>query len=85
MSGLNTLPEMYDDYYSKVVPKDASPIQRRETKMAFYAGALAAVTQFERCGEPDISEEIAFRHMERWKRDCEAFFKDAIRRFVEGN
>lgn len=41
---LKLIEDSWNDYFSKVVPEDASEIQVRETRKAFYAGAVCLYT-----------------------------------------
>ncbi len=51
-----TLAEAWTSYASEVVPRDAPPVQRRETGRAFYAGAAAALGVAARIADADLNE-----------------------------
>lgn len=38
---MKTIADVYGSFAEQVVPKDAPPVQRQETRRAFYAGAAA--------------------------------------------
>lgn len=62
----------WDGYRSACVPKDAIPVQIRETRLGFYAGAAAALDlMFALAAETD--EDAAAARLESYRLELEAF------------
>ena len=53
---MKTLAEMWDSYRRSVVPENAGPVQFRETRQAFYAGATALLE--EQKASPDGMSDV---------------------------
>lgn len=66
----------WQDYAEKILPKNAPPVQRQETRRAFYAGAWYLLCQHADLGEPDISEDEGVEVLEATKREIETFVKN---------
>jgi hypothetical protein len=64
----------WDDYNANVLPKDAPPIQRSETRRAFYAGAYTMLCKVSEIGESHVSEDQGVSTLESLKAECEAFY-----------
>jgi len=43
--------EQWLDYQKRVVPRDAGPVQVRETYLAFYAGAVSLLVELDAIAE----------------------------------
>ena len=69
--------EQYNDYARRVIPKDAEAVQRRETRQAFFAGAIAAMVLMERAANDEIQ---AMHIMPDVMAELDAFAADAVRR-----
>jgi hypothetical protein len=63
----------WQDYAEKVLPADAPPVQKQETRRAFYAGAWEILMRMADLGEPDISEDQGAEVLEATKREIERF------------
>jgi hypothetical protein len=48
------LKDAWEDYRTLVIPKDAPPVQVRESRRAFYAGAQALLSVIMRQLTPDV-------------------------------
>ena len=65
--------EQYSEYARRVVPKDAEAVQRRETRQAFFAGAVAVLVIFEKGnGSREVMDDLMA--------EVEAFAEEAVRR-----
>lgn len=82
---LKSIAEEWEGYAASVLPKDCSEVQRKETRLAFYAGAWTLVAHMHRLGENDISEDAGTQHIEALKNECLEFQKEYIKRYSEGN
>lgn len=60
-------------YAEKILPKNASAVQRQETRRAFYAGAFEMLSRMAELGEPEIGEEAGVEVLEATQREIEAF------------
>ena len=69
----STVREDWQSYERDVMPADAGATQRSETRMAFYAGAWAMLTNVKLCGEPDMSEEAGCVYLELVTSEIERF------------
>lgn len=45
---MNTIRDEWNRYEQEVLAPDAPPVQRRETALAFYSGAMAVMTMQQR-------------------------------------
>lgn len=64
----------WDAYRSACVPKDAIPVQIRETRLGFYAGAAAALDlMFALAAETETDEYAAAARLESYRLELEAF------------
>lgn len=61
-------------YAEKILPKNAPPVQRQETRRAFYAGAWELLCRYAEVGEPEISEDEGVEVLEATKREIETFY-----------
>lgn len=61
MSEPTNLAQMWLQYMDKIIPKDAHPIQIKESKRAFYAGAAS---MFElTTNMPEGPDELGMKHL----------------------
>lgn len=75
MADMNsTVEEGWITYLQKVLPVNCSPIQRRETKRAFYAGAWYLLQEFKNMPD-DLSEDAGVAWLQARQ--------DEMRRFYE--
>jgi hypothetical protein len=55
------------------MPKDAIPIQIRECRLAFFAGAAAAMDLFLAIAVQEANEDAAVARLESYRLELEAF------------
>lgn len=67
----------WDGYRSAVVPKDASAVQIRETRLGFYAGATAALDLFFAIAA-ESNEDAGAARMESYRLELEAFSRSLM-------
>ena len=68
-----TLEEAFQ-LYAQGIPKDAPEVQRRETKLAFYAGVVSVLTlQLAMAEDDNISEDAVVAILDKWYADSKAF------------
>ena len=70
---MNTMREKWDVYETMVIPKDAGPIQRLETKSGFYAGALSALEILHEI--PDVDDDAGAEILEELWKEVLAFLR----------
>jgi hypothetical protein len=69
--------EQWNDYLTRVLPKDASAIQRQETKRAFYAGAHSILMGVVAAVSPgDEPTDADIQILEDIQAEAEAFAAD---------
>lgn len=68
--------------FAKMEP---SPVQVKETKQAFFAGAWAMLCAAKQIGEPQISEEEGIRFLEERQEEGRAFYRELIGRYASSN
>jgi hypothetical protein len=72
-----TIREAWDDYLKRVIPHDASTVQRWETRRAFYAGAQALLASIITMLEPGTEPtEADLRNMDAIDTELKAFARD---------
>lgn len=54
---MNTIEGEWQSYKTEVLPKEMSPVQNRETKRSFHAGARSILHMLFNSADEDISEE----------------------------
>jgi hypothetical protein len=54
---MNRIAAQFESYREKVIHREASETQVRETKLGFYAGAMAMMTIFGVIGTDQVSED----------------------------
>ncbi len=74
-----TIREDWESFATAVLPSNASAVQRREMRRAFYGGAWAALTLMVDLGEPSVSVDEGADGLDRLLRECVAF-NDQIRK-----
>lgn len=60
-----TIADNWRSYHRRVLPPDAGPIQVRETRRAFYAGAAMMFGMVSKVGDDDRSEAESMEVMDR--------------------
>lgn len=63
----------WEDYRQLVVPHTAGETQIRETRRAFYAGALLVFEAINTIGEDHVSENTGVDILAQIARECGAF------------
>jgi hypothetical protein len=48
------LEEIYNDYAAKVLPPQAGAVQRKETRQAFFAGAVSAMGLLQQAADDEL-------------------------------
>jgi hypothetical protein len=70
---VRTIKESWESYEDLVIPKTAGPVQRHETKQAFYAGAFVVFGITEMVAEPYVPEDMGIAQLEALKAELEAY------------
>ena len=65
----------WQDYAQKILPKSAPPVQRQETRRAFYAGAAHLLATMAELGEPEVDEDAGAGVLEATQHEIEAFVR----------
>ena len=69
----------WDEYEKKVIPKDASQVQRTETRRGFYAGAITVMASFEEISEDKTSEAIGVMILTSIKRELDEYKENTLK------
>lgn len=69
---MKTIEQLWESYSIATVPQGASPVQRRETQLAFYAGASTLL--FSILGDDDFNE----CKLEELYTECKEFAQEVI-------
>ncbi len=72
---MNTIQEKWEEYERMVVPRQAGPNQRIETKRSFYAGACSMLCIMEGFAD-DISEEAGAAILQGLKEEILAYIEE---------
>ena len=70
---MNTIQEQWESFATRVVPKDAPAIQRKEMRRAFYAGAEAMMRINFAIGHDSISEDAGIQILNGCQDECRRF------------
>ena len=73
---MSILQEGWKKFKDKVIPKDASPVQVRDMKRAFYAGAMVTDGYYDMFSRPEISEDEGVSMIQKYKEEIDLFFVD---------
>lgn len=77
---MKTVKDWWDTFEERVLPKGCHPIQRQETRRAFYAGFLASLLAgIEMADESGDDDDLGARMIQSLHEECQAF-KDAVGR-----
>jgi hypothetical protein len=76
---MQTMAEKWEDYERMVLPASAGPVQRLETRQAFYAGAHAMLCVVQRLGDADVTVAEGMARLEDLKRELRRFPTDLLR------
>lgn len=85
---MKTIQQEWEGFWEMVKPKDASAIQMREMKKAFFSGALVAYLQMDAAvAESSTPEEehAAVVFVESCRDEAVEFLRTMIREYTEGN
>ena len=78
---MQTVKDMWDQFEGSVLPKGCHPVQRLETRRAFYAGAWAmfnlSVQAADETPDTEAGEAVGAELMDRLHKECLAF-KDMV-------
>lgn len=72
---MKTIQSGFESFNKDVIPVQAPAIQRREMRMAFYAGATHIIQTMIALGEPNISEEAGVMILENLRLEAVEFAK----------
>ena len=83
---MKSIEEEWNGFSAMVFAKmDPSPVQVEEMKRAFFGGAWAMLCAVKRIGDPDISEEEGIQYLEDCQQEGNAFYRELITKYAEGN
>ncbi|MFN6572381.1 hypothetical protein [Dendronalium sp. ChiSLP03b] len=71
---MKTLEQEWLEYASRVLPKGCSPIQKQETRRAYYAGIWTFMQMIKELGDDEVSEEQGAEELEKLENECKDFF-----------
>lgn len=72
---IHSVVSAWRSYESDVLPADAPPVQRSETKRSFYAGAWFTLQVMTRLAEGDLPEGAIESIVGQITREIEAFYR----------
>lgn len=72
MSSLNTVAGQWATFET-VLPLNAPPMQRKEMRLAFYAGVEAVLRILVQIGRDDVSQEAGEALLQSLHDECQAF------------
>lgn len=75
---MNTILNQWDSYKSDVLPKNAPPIQIKECRMAFYAGAKSLLDCLLDVALTDLSDEASAIFLEGYELELDEFAKQLL-------
>ncbi|MEH2029827.1 MAG: hypothetical protein V7K67_09145 [Nostoc sp.] len=70
---MNTLEQEWLNYASKVLPKGCPPVQKQETRRAYYAGIWTLLQMVKELGDDEVSEEQGAQELEKLEEECVSF------------
>ena len=70
---MNTLKQQWLEYASIVLPKACSPVQKQETRRAYYAGVWTLMQMIKELGDDAVSEEQGAEELEKLENECKNF------------
>jgi hypothetical protein len=73
MAQTETVAQACASYLAAVLPPDAGPVQREETRRAFYAGTYFLLMYLSQAFTDDTPDEDGVAQLEALKAECEAF------------
>lgn len=75
---MGKIASQFESYREKVIPREASETQVRETRRAFYAGAQAMMTICKAVGTDHVSEAEGEQILEDADQELRRFCEDVI-------
>lgn len=83
---MKSIEEQWDEYAAMVFANTpAGPVQRAETKKAFFAGAWSLFCALEEIGQPHVSEEQGEEFLEKWRAECLEFKRRLLDEYAQQN
>lgn len=76
---MTTIADLWELFSEKVVPPNAHPLQRREMRLAYYAGAFSVMEILLRIGDADPTVQDGADALHALMTECSAFI-DQIRK-----
>jgi hypothetical protein len=70
---VRTIKESWESYEDLVIPKTAGPVQRHETKQAFYAGAFVVFGITEMVADPGVPEVVGLAQLLALRAEIETY------------
>jgi hypothetical protein len=70
---MSTLEQGWLEYASKVLPKGCSPVQKQETRRAYYMGVWTLMQMIKGLGDDEVSEEQGAKELEKLENECKNF------------
>lgn len=71
MSELESIGEVYDQWWQAIGPKGCAPVQREEMRRSFYSGAFAMFLMIRKVA--DLPKKAAVQQMKEWDAELHAF------------
>ncbi|MBN3875229.1 hypothetical protein [Nostoc sp. JL23] len=78
---MKTLEQEWLEYASKVLPKGCSPIQRQETRRAYYAGIWTLLQMVKELGDEEVSEEQGAQELDKLENECASFISQVGKKY----
>jgi hypothetical protein len=67
---MKTLEQEWLNYSSRILPKGCSPVQRQETRRAYYAGIWTLLQMVKEIGDDEVSEDQGVQELEKLENEC---------------
>lgn len=71
---MDTIKSAWMDFKSKVIPADASVVQKMEMKRAFYAGATSTLAILDDISSDDVPDEVGAAIINGLAKEVTSFF-----------
>lgn len=81
---MRTIESQFKSFEKLVVPQDAGSAQRKDMKMAFFAGVQSVLNLQLAVADSNVSEDVAVEVLESWHSECRKF-AETIFIYKEGN
>lgn len=73
---MSRISRQFMSYQDMVIPRDAPAVQLSESRRAFYAGAMAALTEVAAAGR--LSDDMAVARLQELTTECVKFSDEVI-------